>query len=202
MLLAAAGQLNMNLENCAKQGHHKKSVQLYSRDDVWPSLFLQRDTLVDVSTGWRPLTSQARGAKQPLPEPWFCSPALSQEDLNLLQMSQPKTTTLSQISKPPETIATDSDEQVYHRPIQVTDRKKKLLFLLHHPSWWWTPNHMSYMLHALQRVNVLENPLSMTKERPLKFSVVPLYWIPPSKWSPKSHKAQGFVNAKLAWLPW
>ena len=61
-LLAAAGQLNMNLENRAKQAHHKKSVQLYSRDDVWPSLFLQRDILVDVSTGWRPLTSQARGA--------------------------------------------------------------------------------------------------------------------------------------------
>ena len=39
-ILAAAGQLNMNLEQRAKQGHHKKSVQLHSRDDVWPSLFL------------------------------------------------------------------------------------------------------------------------------------------------------------------
>ena len=59
-LLAAAGQLNMSLENRAKQAHHKKSVQLYSRDDVWPSLFLQRDILVDVSTGWRPLTTSTR----------------------------------------------------------------------------------------------------------------------------------------------
>ena len=58
-LLAAAGQLNLNLEQRAKQGHRKKSVQLYSRDDVWPSLFLQRDILVDISTGWRPLTSQS-----------------------------------------------------------------------------------------------------------------------------------------------
>ena len=33
-MLAAAGQLNMNLEQRAKQGHHKKSVQLYSREDV------------------------------------------------------------------------------------------------------------------------------------------------------------------------
>ena len=56
-LLAAAGQLNLNLEQRAKQGHHKKSVQLYSRDDVWPSLFLQRDILVDISTGWRQWTS-------------------------------------------------------------------------------------------------------------------------------------------------
>ncbi len=92
-LLAAAGQLNLNLEQRAKQGHHKKSVQLYSRDDVWPSLFLQRDILMEISTGWRPLTSQARGAKQPLPEPWFHAPLVSQEDLALLRMLAPKATT-------------------------------------------------------------------------------------------------------------
>lgn len=50
-LLAAAGQLNINIEQRAKQGHHKQSVQLYSRDDVWPSLFLQLDILIDISTG-------------------------------------------------------------------------------------------------------------------------------------------------------
>lgn len=85
-LLAAAGQLNLNVEQRAKQGHHKQSVQLYSRDDVWPSLFLQRDILTDVSIGWRPLTSQARGAKQPLPEPDFHSPPITAEDLRLVQM--------------------------------------------------------------------------------------------------------------------
>ena len=89
-LLAAAGQLNLNLESRAKQGHRKKSIQLYSRDDVWPSFILQRDILVDISTGWRPLTSQARGAKQPLPEPSFGSPPISQVDLQLVQMLQPK----------------------------------------------------------------------------------------------------------------
>ena len=71
----------MNLEQRAKQGHHKKSVQLYPRDDVWPSLFLQRDILVDISTGWRPLTSQSRGAKQPLPEP--NTPTTSTETLTV-----------------------------------------------------------------------------------------------------------------------
>ena len=89
-LLAAAGQLNLNLEQRAKQGHRKKSVQLYSRDDVWPSLFLQRDILIDISTGWKPLTSQSRGAKQPLPEPSFQAPAITQQDLGLVQMQQPK----------------------------------------------------------------------------------------------------------------
>ena len=59
-LLAAAGQLNFNLES-TKQGHHKKSGQLYSRDDAWPSFFLRRDILADISTGWCPWTSQARG---------------------------------------------------------------------------------------------------------------------------------------------
>lgn len=85
-LLAAAGQLNINIEQRAKQGHHKQSVQLYSRDDVWPSLFLQLDILIDISTGWKPLTSQARGARQPLPEPKFASPPITDSDLRLLQM--------------------------------------------------------------------------------------------------------------------
>jgi len=86
-MLAAAGQLNLNIEQRAKQGHHKQSVQLYSRDDVWPSLFLQRDILIEIGSGWRPLTSQARGAKQPLPEPSFTSPPITEEDLQCLQMS-------------------------------------------------------------------------------------------------------------------
>ena len=86
-MLAAAGQINLNIEQCAKQGHHKQSVQLYFRDDVWPSLFLQRDILIEIGSGWRPLTSQARGAKQPLPEPSFSSPPITEEDLQCLQMA-------------------------------------------------------------------------------------------------------------------
>ena len=113
-LLAAAGQPNLNLEQRAKQGHHKKSVQLYSHDDVWPSLFLQRDILVDISAGWRPLTSQSRGAKQPLPEPSFRAPPITQADLQLLQMLQPKMDS-SKGDQPPDSceeqqsILSDSD---------------------------------------------------------------------------------------------
>lgn len=91
-LLAAAGQLNINIEQRAKQGHHKQSVQLYSRDDVWPSLLLQLDILIDISTGWKPLTSQACGARQPLPEPNFespQSPPITDSDLHLLQILAP-----------------------------------------------------------------------------------------------------------------
>ena len=54
-LLAAAGQLNLNLDSRAKQGHHKKSVQFHLRDDAWPSRFLQRHILMEISQGWRPL---------------------------------------------------------------------------------------------------------------------------------------------------
>ena len=102
-LLAAAGKLNLSLESRAKQGHHKKSVQFYSRDDVWPSLFLQRDILADISTGWRPLTSQARGAKQPLPETSFESAPVSSVDLQLVQMRQPKSSPATP-SRPPTKI--------------------------------------------------------------------------------------------------
>ena len=107
-LLAAAGQLNLNLEQRAKQGHHKKSVQLYSRDDVWPSFFLQRDILIEISTGWRPLTSQARGAKQPLPEPSFYTPVVSHEDLALLQMLAPMAAPIKVQQSP--TLAVQKDQ--------------------------------------------------------------------------------------------
>ena len=111
-LLAAPGQLN--LESRAKQGHRKKSVQLHSRDDVWPSLFPQRDILVDISTGWRSLTFQARGAKQPIPEPSFESPPISQVDLQLVQMLQPKSSPATPAEPKKNTSSNpveDSDEQ-------------------------------------------------------------------------------------------
>ena len=114
-LLAAAGQLNLNVEHRAKQGHHKQSVQLYSRDNVWPSLFLQRDILTEISTGWRPLTSQARGAKQPLPEPDFDSPPITEEDLRLVQMRT------SVLSKPTVDITTQVDENPIYSPTTEVD---------------------------------------------------------------------------------
>ena len=128
-LLAAAGQLNLNVEHRAKQGHHKQSVQLYSRDDVWPSLFLQRDILTEVSTGWRPLTSQARGAKQPLPEPDFDSPPITEDDIRLLQMRT------SALSKPTVDITTTMDDS----PVSLLPQRKMLYPPLTqnpaHPRW-------------------------------------------------------------------
>ena len=116
-LLAAAGQPNLNLEQRAKQGHHKKSVQLYSRDDVWPSLFLQRDILVDISAGWRPLTSQSRGSKQPLPEPSFSAPPIAHADLQLLQMLQPNIDT----NKGEQPLDGTEDQQAPHSDSDCDD---------------------------------------------------------------------------------
>ena len=45
------------------------------------------DHLFCVKIRKRPLTSQARGAKQSLPEPSFTSPPITEEDLQCLQMS-------------------------------------------------------------------------------------------------------------------
>ena len=104
-LLAAAGQLNLNLDSRAKQGHHKKSVQFHLRDDAWPSRFLQRHILMEISQGWRPLTCQARGARQPLPEPTFISPPITQADLQHIQVSLPK-----DLPKEDLTIVTSVDE--------------------------------------------------------------------------------------------
>ena len=61
-----------------------------------------------------PLTSQARGAKQPFPEPPFSSPPISQGDLQLVQMLQPKTSSATSTEVKKEVAPSpvdDSDEQ-------------------------------------------------------------------------------------------
>ena len=53
------------------QGHHKPiqhSVSLYSRDDVNGQLELQRRLIIQVVSGWRPITPQHRGAQMPASE--------------------------------------------------------------------------------------------------------------------------------------
>ena len=50
-------------------------------------------SFLEISPGWRPFTSQARGAKQSLPEPAFLPPRITQSDLQLVQLSLPKNTT-------------------------------------------------------------------------------------------------------------
>ena len=50
------------------QGHHRPiqhSVSLYSRDDVNGQLELQRRLIIQVVSGWRPITPQHRGAQMP-----------------------------------------------------------------------------------------------------------------------------------------
>lgn len=69
---------------------------------------------MDVSAGWGPFTSQARGAKQPLPEHSFCSPVIPQDDLNMVQMLPRKAATPSPAGKTPavsEKVVEDSAEQ-------------------------------------------------------------------------------------------
>ena len=115
-------------------------------------VFLQRDIFLEISAGWRPLTSQARGAKQPLPKPSFLAPPVSQEDLALLHMLAPKApkepilppqsdVQLSQQSKAPleesssssESSDSDSsdeeDESFSHRPaVLVLSEKSHVIY--------------------------------------------------------------------------
>jgi hypothetical protein len=72
-LLSFARQANICEEQRGEQGHHRQhagraSVRLYSRDDVWGALRLQRELSDQVANGFRPMCAQQRGAAQPLPE--------------------------------------------------------------------------------------------------------------------------------------
>ena len=155
-MLAAAGQLNLNIEQRAKQGHYKQSVQLYSRDDVWPSLFLQRDILIEIGSGWKPLTSQARGARQPLPEHPF-SHLLSQKRTfnaskcplapriqisNLWRLSKQSRPPLSH---PKQLMITHHHRQI---PTQALSQMKTFMYLRYiHPFWLSIRSLISFMLH-------------------------------------------------------
>ncbi len=156
-LLAAAGQLNLNLEHRGKQGHHKEPVQLYSRDDVWQSLFLQRDILVDVSTGWRPLTSQSRGAKQPLPEPSFDAPPITQAAFQLLQMLPAKVDQdINQLpsgaARIPPAPLSDSDSEDTSSSSSSSSSSEEEDITLQHSSVL-VINEKSHVIHAARATN-------------------------------------------------
>ena len=54
-----------------QQGHHRPvnpSVRLYSRDDVFPQLCLQRTLIQEIQTGFRPQSPLHRGGQQPATE--------------------------------------------------------------------------------------------------------------------------------------
>lgn len=78
-LLSWSAQLTLPPDLRACQGHHvfAHSVQLYSRDDVYPSLQLQSHVSNALQQGWVPQTPQERGSQPPLHEPKFNTPPIN-----------------------------------------------------------------------------------------------------------------------------
>ena len=74
-MLACAAQLNMPKEHRMAQGHHRDSALLYSRNDTYASLRIQRAVCTSIASGFRPEHSMAQGAQAPLPEPPFSASA-------------------------------------------------------------------------------------------------------------------------------
>ena len=70
-MLAAAAQLVISREERLAQGHHRDSAKLYSRNDTYDSLRVQRRLALQLAQGWRPNRSMARGGSAPTPEPPF-----------------------------------------------------------------------------------------------------------------------------------
>ena len=144
-LLAAAGQLNLNLESRAKQGHHKESVQLFSREDVWPSLFLQRDILIDISGR----DGNLLNPKHVVPSNHsrnheFGSPPIAPEDLKLVQMLQRKSSPASPAGSNKNASPTpveDSDAQGEDDSSSSSSsdssnhQMRRVRLPQHHPSW-------------------------------------------------------------------
>ncbi|CAE7402461.1 CPK20 [Symbiodinium sp. CCMP2592] len=72
-LLAWGRQLGSESELRRIQGHHRlsgsdQSVSLYSRDDIIPMLRFQRQLVLALRSGFRPLQPVARGLDEPLPD--------------------------------------------------------------------------------------------------------------------------------------
>ena len=72
--LASAAQLRLSRDDRLSQGHHRDSARLYSRNDTFASLHIQRSIALAVADGWRPQRSMARGGSAPVPEPPFAAP--------------------------------------------------------------------------------------------------------------------------------
>ena len=69
--LASAAQLRLSRDDRLAQGHHRDSARLYSRNDTFASLHIQRRIALAAADGWRPQRSMARGGSAPVPEPPF-----------------------------------------------------------------------------------------------------------------------------------
>ncbi|CAE7381066.1 unnamed protein product [Symbiodinium pilosum] len=72
--LASAAQLRLSRDDRLSQGHHRDSARLYSRNDTFASLRIQRSIALAIADGWRPQRSMARGGSAPVPEPPFTAP--------------------------------------------------------------------------------------------------------------------------------
>ena len=58
--LASAAQLDLRRDERLGQGHHRDSARLYSRNDTFASLRVQRTIATSLAAGWRPQRSMAR----------------------------------------------------------------------------------------------------------------------------------------------
>ena len=67
--LASAAQLHLAREDRLSQAHHRDSARLYSRNDTFASLHVQREIALALTKGWRPQRSMARAGACPIPEP-------------------------------------------------------------------------------------------------------------------------------------
>ena len=70
-MLAATAQLAVSREDRLAQGHRREFARLYSRNNAFDSLRVQRRLAAQVAHGWKPSRSMARGGSAPLPEPPF-----------------------------------------------------------------------------------------------------------------------------------
>ena len=66
--LAAAAQLRLSRDERLAQGHRRDSARLYSRNDTFASLRIQRSITLAVTNGWRPQRFMARGCSGSVPE--------------------------------------------------------------------------------------------------------------------------------------
>ena len=69
-MLSWMAQLDLPLSARTLQGHHALagSMQLYSRDDVWPALRAQLSVWEAIQRGFTPMLPQHRGGQNPLQE--------------------------------------------------------------------------------------------------------------------------------------
>ena len=78
-LLECASELTMPKEHRLSQGHHRNSALLYSRNETFSSLLVQRTICTSIAGDFRPERSMARGGQAPFPETPFSVPAMHPE---------------------------------------------------------------------------------------------------------------------------